>query len=156
MAVKVAIPLVTPSAAASPTAAPGEIQLRLPEPSVFRTWLIVPALFGKVNVKSAGTLALDFSVVANDVPAVASFKTIVPAVAPVGVPIVTVWFPKFGVILVPSIAAAALTSALTMDPSRILAELTAPLAIVVAPEPTMLTSPLIATSVATLAFPTRI
>ena len=53
-------------------------------------------------------------------------------------------------------AALALTSASTIVPSKILAEFTAPVAIVVAPEATMPTSPLMATSVATPAFPTRI
>ena len=78
-------------------------------------------------------MLFDCRVVVLEVPVVASCSTIVPAVEPVGVPIVSVWFPKFGLILVPAMAAAAFTSASTMVPSRILEEVTAPVPMSVAP-----------------------
>lgn len=84
-------------------------------------------------MKLVPTLLFDCRVVVLEVPVVASCNTIVPAVEPVGVPIVSVWFPKSGLILVPAMAAAAFTSASTMVPSRILEEVTAPVPMSVAP-----------------------
>ena len=127
-------------------AAPTEVQLKAPLPSVFNTCPSSPSPSGKVKVTSAVTSSGAFKATVLDPSpsfsmTLLAFPTVTSPVAVMAAPlilpvVITTPSPKFGSILLPEIAALELTSAFTITPPLML----------VAPAVSISTSPLMLTA----------